>query len=219
MSTLPALSASNALPAASKQVSARRHAEALRQFARQLRRDAARIVRRAVRQHDVAEIDRGAQRAGRRQLLQNVGSAHSSSCGRDLRVRLIAAFQRFGDEAARLHLLDEGAQIGGAGERGPSACPSPGGFPGNGRPSRARPGASFAYSTSGWRTPADRVELLGAEQVDHRAAAAGRGAHQRGMLQRAGEVEVVGRVRARSRCACRRDRRRRRFSGRVLQHQ
>ena len=65
--------ASNALPAPSKQVSCARHAEPLGQLARERRRDAARIVGRAVRQHDVAEIDRGAQRAGRRQLLQNVG--------------------------------------------------------------------------------------------------------------------------------------------------
>src|SRR5581483_12177729 len=35
----------------------------------------------------------------------------SSSSGRDLRVRLIAALERVGDETVRLHLLDEGLQI------------------------------------------------------------------------------------------------------------
>ena len=162
MSTLPRLQRLERLAGGVEAGERRRHAEAPGQLARQLRRDAARIVRRAVRQHDVAEIDRGAQRAGRRQVLQNVGIAHSSSCGRDLRVRLIAAFERIGDEAARLHLLDERAQIGGRRRRGLSACPSPGGFPGNGLPSRARPrAASRIRPAAGARPPRRRASRRG----------------------------------------------------------
>ena len=52
-----------------------------------------------------------------------------SSRRRDLRVGLVAALQRIGAEARRLHLLDEAAQIGVRAGRGPSACPSPAGSP------------------------------------------------------------------------------------------
>src|SRR5207302_5511056 len=92
-----------------------RYAEAFRELARELGRDAARRVGRALRQHDVAEVDRGAQLPGRRQILHHVSrDSHLllPSWWRDLRVGLIAALERVGDEAASLHVLDEGAQIG-----------------------------------------------------------------------------------------------------------
>src|SRR5262249_23924658 len=51
-----------------------RHAEALGKLARQIRRDAARLaVRPLLREHAVAVVDRGAQLAGRRELLQRLG--------------------------------------------------------------------------------------------------------------------------------------------------
>src|SRR5260221_6724557 len=51
---------------------------------------------------------RGAQRPGGREIFQNVSRhrAHLSSRGRDLRIRLIAAFEGVGDEAVRPQTQD-----------------------------------------------------------------------------------------------------------------
>src|SRR5437763_1961872 len=48
---------------------------------------------------------------GAKSLITSGDMLNSSSCGRDLRVGLIAALEAVGDEAARLHLFDERAQI------------------------------------------------------------------------------------------------------------
>jgi hypothetical protein len=109
--------------------------------------------------------------------------------GRDRGVGLVAAAQRFGDEARGLHLLDEAAQIGEAGRP-----PLP-------RAHRLLDDHEAALDHAHVRIscrelderlthPGRDLELVAAKQLDRRLR--GRRPHERGALDRAGQVQVVG---------------------------
>src|ERR1044072_5333789 len=122
MSTCPAFSASNALPAPSKHVSCdgtpRRLASSRANsgvmppgfsgvpFA-------STMLPRLIEARGVPAGARSFNTSGETLILLSLFLRR-----RDLRVRLVAAFEAVGDEAALLHVFDEGAQIGDG--RGPA---------------------------------------------------------------------------------------------------
>src|ERR1043166_8105439 len=183
MSTCPALSASNALPAPSKHVS--RNGTPRRLASSRASSGvmppgfsgvpfASTMLPRLIEARSVPVGARSFKTSGETLILVVLISFLRR---RDLRVRLVAALEAVGDEAAALHVFDEGPQIGCG--RGPAFR-------------RAHRLADFLeaavhHAHVGMRPGVldqrlaharDRVELLGAEQLDVRTAAAGCGAHQ-----------------------------------------
>src|ERR1043166_3487387 len=116
MSTCPALSASNALPAPSKHVS--RNGTPRRLASSRASSGvmppgfsgvpfASTMLPRLIEARSVPVGARSFKTSGETLILSSLFLRR-----RDLRIRLVAALEAVGDEAALLHVLDEAAQIG-----------------------------------------------------------------------------------------------------------
>src|SRR5664279_6550321 len=104
-----------------------------------------------------------------------------------------AALERLGDKARRLHVLDEGAQIGSAFR---AALGRAHGLLDFHEMAVHHPHLWMILGISHQRLlhPGGNLELVVDEHVDHRLAAADRRAYDSGVLDRARQIEIVGRL-------------------------